>query len=267
MDINNFVIDRIRRAVMKSSDDGSIMWSLSDISDPSLSVTTETTDVVDAIGTRIAQFDRGKEATFTGTSGLIDFGLLAAQSGREKNIADSGNLIRSPIFEEVTTTDSQSTVLLKAVPVGATGKEIPFIYAIKGDNNLQTQYKLGATASATDFTLDAASKTLTLPTGLAAGTRLFIPYDYMSDSAVEIVNTAIDYPTAGRFIMEVFGQDVCNPSKKYYAYVIFPNAKLAAAFDLSFASDGGHPFEIAANQDYCDPEKRLFSVIIPEIPA
>lgn len=48
-----------------------------------------------------------------------------------------------------------------------------------------------------------------------------------------------------------------------YAYVIFNNAKLSPDFDWSIATDGTHPFSMKAQQDYCDKEKRLFSIVIP----
>ena len=31
----------------------------------------------------------------------------------------------------------------------------------------------------------------------------------------------------------------------------------------SIATDGAHPFSGKAQQDYCDKEKRLFSIVIP----
>ena len=64
--------------------------------------------------------------------------------------------------------------------------------------------------------------------------------------------------------MEVLGSDVCDPSKNYYAYIVFPNAKLSGDVDISFATDGKHPFTIQAMQEYCDDEKRLFSVMLPD---
>jgi len=261
--INNFVIDRVLRGVMTSTADNSVLWAISQITAPTLSITADSVDVVDAIGARIAQFDRAKTATLSGSNALFDLSLAAAQFGTTKNVADTGNLIQVPNFESLTV--SGTTVTLQYVPVGTTGAETPFIYAINGDDTLGTPYGIAATANATSFALDADTKVLTVPTGLATGTRLFVMYDYMSGAANEVVATGIDFPTAGKFVMEVLGQDVCNQSVKYHAYIIFGSAKLSSSVDIAFTPDGGHPFEIAANQDYCDPQKRLFSIVIPDL--
>ena len=64
--------------------------------------------------------------------------------------------------------------------------------------------------------------------------------------------------------MEVLGCDVCDQTNLIHAYVEFPNAKLDGNVDYSFTTDGTHPFTIRAMQDYCNKEKVLFRVIIPE---
>ena len=63
--------------------------------------------------------------------------------------------------------------------------------------------------------------------------------------------------------MEVLGTNVCEPTTLVHAYIVFPNAKLDANVDVSFTTDGNHPFTLQAQQAYCDKEKVLFKVIIP----
>ena len=64
--------------------------------------------------------------------------------------------------------------------------------------------------------------------------------------------------------MEILGADVCNQTDLIYAYLIFPNCKLSPDFDWSIATDSTHPFSMKAMQEYCDKQKRLFSIVIPE---
>lgn len=268
MNINNFVIERIRRGTMFSPATNEALWSLTQVEEPSLSVTTEKAEKVDAIGAKIMEFDRAKNAEFSGQNSLFDLGLLAAQSGREKEVASETKTLVVPHWEEITLTEEMvaaKVVTLADVPTGTAGAEIPFIYTLNGDGSLNSKYAIGAEASDTAFALNAAKKELTLPTGLTAKQRLWIPYEVAATSAVVVSNTAVDFPVAGRFVMEVLGADVCDPSKKYYAYVEFPNAKLSADVDLDFTTEGKHPFTIQAMQQYCDSEKRLFSIKIPEV--
>ena len=262
-DVNNFVVNRFLRGTMFDTNNGSMLWSVNQIQDPSLTMSADEIQAVDAIGVEIMSFERAKNAEFSAANALFDLGLLAAQSGTKKKIASGDAKIIAPKVQEVEVKAGVTEVTLDEVPVGTTGNEIPFIYALNGDATLGTAYALGASATATTFALNASLKTLTIPTGLAAGTRLFIMYDYESESAVEVAATAKDFPSAGKFVLEVLGADVCNPSKVYHAYIIFPQAKLLSNFDLTLNTEMTHPFTMKAMQQYCDYEKKLFRIVIP----
>ena len=79
-------------------------------------------------------------------------------------------------------------------------------------------------------------------------------YDYEADGstgngAVEVANTATNFPVGCKFIMEILGADVCDQTNLIYAYLIFPNAKLSPDFDWSIATDSTHPFSMRAMQE------------------
>ena len=83
--LNNFLIDRVRRGTMFSDTTGEAMWSITQIKDASLNMSSETADATDAIGNVITQFDRSKNAEFSGTNALWDLGLSAAQAARKRS--------------------------------------------------------------------------------------------------------------------------------------------------------------------------------------
>ena len=91
-EVRNFVIDRVRRGIMLHSETGALMWALNQIENPSLNVTAETTDAVDALGVPIATFNRAKQAEFSAESSLFDLGLLAVQSGTELDVSSANNV-------------------------------------------------------------------------------------------------------------------------------------------------------------------------------
>lgn len=256
--INNLVIDRVLRGNMTSHTDGSILWSLTQITNPSLNISSDSVDAVDAIGTPIMTFNRAKTAEFSAENSLFDLALSAAQAGTDLRTASSTSKITVPMFEEIDVTGDSIT--LKHTPT----KQITNIYLLNGDSTLATKFKNGATASATDFVHAADSNTIKVPTGLPAGSQIFVQYEYEAASAVEVINTAKDFPKAGKFVMEVLGADVCDSTNLIHFYIVFPNAKLLADVDLTFTTEGTHPFSIKANVDYCDKEKRLFYIVVPD---
>lgn len=257
-DLNNFLIDRVRRGTMFSDTTGEALWSITQIKDASLSMSSETADATDAIGNVITQFDRSKNAEFSGTNALWDLGLSAAQFGGEKEVASETHVIRTPMYEQLVVNGGK--IVLSQVPAGTTGAEIKYIYALNNDSTLGTKYTLGSTVSATEFTLDAATKTITVPTGVTGNIAVF--YDYDAKEAIMLQNNASEFPKAGKFVLEVIGKDTCDKTATYVAYIVFPNAKLKTDMDLGFTTDAGHAFSMQMMQDYCDLEKRLFNIYI-----
>ena len=259
MDINNFIIDRILRGVALSQKDDSVLFSINQIQNASLNCASESTDAVDALGTPIATFFRSKSAEFSAENALFDMNLMATQLGTSKKVATSTNKITVPAMETFTVpAGANPKYELKHTPVTPPAE----IYALNGDSTFGTKYTKDSAASTTNFSI--ADKTITIPSGVTAGTDMFVMYEYVTDKAVEVVNSATEFPVGCKFVMEVLGCDVCDQTTLIHAYVIFNNFKLSPDFDWSIATDSTHPFSGKAQQDYCDKEKRLFSIVISE---
>jgi hypothetical protein len=267
-DLNNFVIDRIVRGVALSQKDDSVLFSINQIQNASLNCASESADAVDALGTPIATFYRAKSAEFSAENALFDMNLMATQLGTKKKVAAAGAKITVPAMESFTVVEG-GKYDLKHSPKVAPAE----IYALNGDSTFGTKYVKATSASATEFSI--ADKTISVQVevkdkdgnvttpGIPVGTEMFVMYEYETENAVEVVNSAKEFPVGCKFIMEVLGCDVCDQTNLIYAYVIFNNFKLSPDFDWSIATDGAHPFSGKAQQDYCDKEKRLFSIVIP----
>jgi len=241
-DLNNFVIDRIVRGVALSQKDDSVLFSINQIQNASLNCASESTDAVDAMGTPIATFYRAKSAEFSAENALFDMNLMATQLGTEKKVASAGSKIVAPAMESFTVAEG-GKYDLKHTPVAAP-KEI---YALNDDSTFGVKYGKEDAATAEAFSI--ADRTISLPTDVKVGTEMFVMYEYETENAVEVVNSAKNFPVGCKFVMEVLGCDVCDQTNLVYAYVIFNNAKLSPDFDWSIATDGTHPFSMKAQQD------------------
>lgn len=239
-DINNFVIDRVIRGVALSQKDDSVLFSINQMQNVSLNCASESTDAVDALGTPIATFYRAKSAEFSAENAIFDMNLMATQLGTTKKVASSTAKITAPAMESFTY--GTGSYELKHTPKAAPTE----IYVLNGDSTFGQKFVKGTNASATEFSI--SDKTIKLPTGLNAGDELFVMYDYETENAVEVVNSATEFPVGCKFVMEVLGADVCDQTTLIHAYVIFPNFKLSPDFDWSVATDGSHPFSGKAQQ-------------------
>lgn len=225
-DLNNFVIDRIVRGVAIShTDDSSILFSINQIQNASLNCASESTDAVDALGTPIATFYRAKSAEFSAENALFDMGLMATQLGTTKKIASKDSKIVVPAMENFTV-PTNGKYALKHTP----STEPTEVYVLNGDSTFGVKYVKSTEAGDGKFTI--TSGTISLPTTLA-GKEMFVMYEYETEKAVEVINSATEYPTGCKFVMEVLGCDVCDQTNLIYAYVIFNNFKLSPDFDWS----------------------------------
>lgn len=261
--INTFITDRVLRFnMMNQGDTSEIMWSLTQVADPSLTFASESNEITDAIGNVVANIDRAKTAEFSGSNAFFDLSLFAAQQGTEKEIGSTSNKIDTPCFEVLKADGSgAATATLAHTPKNVA--DVKAIYALNGDDTLSTKIPVDTAAGAGKFSI--AGNVVSLPTDAVDGDEYFIQYVYEAEDGVAVTAKATEFPKAGYGIMEVLGYDICNQSEKIYAYYIFPNAKLQADAELNFSSDNqNHPFTIQCRQQYCDREKVLVKLVIPE---
>lgn len=239
-DLNNFVIDRVVRGIAVSQGDndklnikkGDVLFSINQITNPSLNCTSESTDAVDALSVPIATFYRAKSAEFSAENALFDMNLIATQSGTTKKVATSGAAIEAPCFETIDVVAGKVAYTLAHKPVAE-----PKVYVLNGDGTLGE--KVVVSSSANGKTIAISEENVTLAEGgYDSGSQLFFMYDYKADGttgngAVEVMNSANNFPVGCKFIMEILGADVCDQTNLIYAYLVFPNAKLSPDFDWS----------------------------------
>ena len=252
--LNNIIVDRVLRGVFTDKNDN-IIFSLNQIQDLSLNQTSESQEVQDAFGVSIMELMRSKALEASANNAIYDFGLLAAQYGTEKVTATTDKKLPVPAMESFEVTGTEYT--LKNTPIEAPTA----IYELNGDSTLGAKYVAGTAASATEFVYTDGK--ITLPTGVKTGTEMFVMYEYESDSAIEVVNSANNFAKMGKMVFECLVYDVCDPETKIFAFLILPRFQLSNDFDWSIGGDNQqHAFSGKAHVDYCSRDKKMVRVVI-----
>lgn len=254
LNLSNFIVDRVISGVGYRSDD-SVLFKMDQCQNTSITCGSESTDIVDNVGSPIMTLYRSKTCEISGENAILDFNLTAVQMGTEKTVGTSVDTILVPA-QEIFTADGTDYYTIKHSPVAAPA----FIYALNDDSSLGEKYTLGTDASATEFAIE--DKTITLPTGIEKGTQMFVSYEYYSDAAVEIVNSAKNFPKSCKLVLRVLGYNPCNKDNKLGAYIIFPSFEMSPDFDLSLNAGEAQSWSGKASQDYCSPDKRLMSIVV-----
>ena len=251
-DLSNFVIDRVVRGIATDMKTGDVLFSINQITNPSLNCTSESTDAVDAMNVPIATFYRAKTAEFSAENALFDMNLLATQAGTTKKVAAAGAKIDTPCFQTIDIEADKTSYTLSHTPKAGT---TPKAYVLKGDGTLGEKITIDTSAAGKKISIAGTTVTLVVgEEGYAVGEQIFIMYEYEADGsakngAVEVANSANNFPVGCKFVMEILGADVCDQTNLIYAYLIFPNAKLSPDFDWSIATDSTHPFSMKAMQE------------------
>lgn len=252
--LNNIVVDRVLRGIFSDKNDN-IIFSLNQVQNLSINSTSESQEIVDALGVSIMELMRSKAIEASAENAIYDFGLLAAQYGTEKKAAAEGAELIVPTMESFEV--KGATYQLKHTPVAAPTA----IYSLNGDSTLGAKFAAGTAASATEFAY--ADGTITLPEGLEDGAEMFVMYEYKSANAVEVVNSAKEFAKMGKMTFEVLVYDVCDPETKIFAYLILPRFQLSNDFDWSIGGDNQtHGFSGKAMVDYCAKDKKMLRVVI-----
>lgn len=252
--LNNIVVDRVLRGIFSDKNDN-IIFSLNQVQDLSMNQTSESQEITDALGVSIMELMRAKALEVSANNAIYDFGLLAAQYGTEK--VEVGATVVAPAMESFEVSADMTEYSLEHTPV----KVPAAIYALNGDSTLGTKYEKGTAASATEFAYNDG--VITIPTGLEAGTELFVMYDYETNKAMEIVNSAKNFAKMGKMTFEILAYDVCDPETKLFGYLILPRFQLSNDFDWAIGGDSQqHAFSGKAHVDYCQKDKKMCRVVI-----
>lgn len=252
--LNNVVIDRVLRGIYTDKNDD-VIFALNQVQNLSINCTSESQEIVDALGVSIMELMRSKAVEASAENAIYDMGLMAAQYGTTKVVATSEAKLTVPTMESFEVDGTSYT--LKHTPTAP----ITAIYELNGDSTLGAKYTSSTSASATAFSY--AEGTITLPTGVAKGSDMFVMYEYESENAVEVVNTANNFPKVGKMTFECLVYDTCDPETKIFAYIVLPRFQLKSDFDWSIGGDNQvHPFSGKCSVDYCDKQKKMVRVVI-----
>lgn len=232
------------------------------VEDPSLTISTEGTEVTDAFGSVITTFYNAATGELSFTNSLHSLDLMASQFGSKKKIATAEDTIITPVSETIAIA-SDNTVTLKYVPVGTVGAEVAYLRLLNDQNEFGDKYTAGTEASEENktFVIDAASKKITMPEG-ATG-RVFVSYEKESDKAVMISKTTDGRPEVKKLLVHAIFHDKCNENIVYYGVIVCYKAKIdPSSVELNLTPDGKHGATYTLSKDYCDDEGKLIDVIV-----
>lgn len=257
---NELLLDRVRFVEEFNPSTSEIMGRYTQIEDPTLETSSDATDVVDAIGTPIHTFYRNQQGTFGFSNSLHSVDLFASQFGSEKVLATEDSKIKVPVSETITI-GKGGKVILKYTPVGVAGAEVKYVKVINDNASFGETYEVSASEGDGKFTIDAGTKTITLPSNVTG--KVFVSYYKESQRAVKITKDTDGMPPVRELHIHVIFRDPCDANLKYSGVIVCPRAQIdPSSVSINLTSDGKHAASYKLQRPYCDSETKLFDIII-----
>lgn len=259
---NELVLEKIRAVEEYDPATSELLSRSTQIESPSLKTSAESSNVTDAMGAPIMTFYNAQSGTFGYTNSLLSLDLAASQFGTKKEVADESNKMTIPVSETIAI-GSDNTVTLKYVPVGTKGAEVKYVKVINENNTFGETYEVSASAAEGKFTLDAASKKITLPTGVNG--RVFVNYNRETENAVHIGKSAESAPGVVSLLVHAIFHDPCNKNIVYAGVISIPRAEHdISSVELNLTPDGKHAASYKLQKPYCDADAKLFDIFVSE---
>lgn len=248
--LDDFIVDRILYGIAENSE-GDILYSLTQLSDASISVSAESKDAVDKNGTLVKRFYTGKSGEFTATNAMLNFNILGEQAGSGKILATQAVPITMPKIIRV----GVGETITLAGYVTDTIK----VYGINTNGSLGKEYTKGSAASATQFAITSGG-VLSTPTSDAEDQLFIIKYDRNVTEGIKVHNSADKFPGTIKLTLRVLGIDPCSADTVRSMYVEFPSFQVSPEVDLSLTTDAGINFNGTLQVDYCSADKSLYNI-------
>ena len=259
---NELILEKIRSVEEYDPATLELTGRYTQIEDPSLKTSANATDVTDAMGAPIQTFYTAQAGTFDFTNSLFSLDLAASQYGSKKVVASESNKIKVPV-SEIIPIGSDGSVTLKYTPVGTKGAEIKYVKVINDNNTFGETYTISSTSGDGKFTLDTASKKITLPSGTTG--RAFVNYEKESTNAVKVTKKTDGVPEVKTLLIHAIFHDPCNQNLVYAGVIRCPRAQIdPSSVDLSLKSDGKHPASYKLSKEYCSEDSKLFDILVSE---
>ena len=235
-----FALDRVLSVAGTDVIDGKVLFLADQITDPSLSFTSETEDIVDAMNNVVMVMENGRGATFGASNAFFNTQILAAQVGGE--VTSGATEITK---YDIVTLGEGGVGELKAAAKGAGAK----VYKLSSDGSLTT-------AEAIDGTIAEGKVTVT---GSTAGDKVLVVYTAEVEASEKLSAFADAKNKLMNVTAEVLLRDLCK-EELYYAYLVM-RGKLSGEAEWGMSRDSQHAFEIRCFPEYCG-DKKLVDVII-----
>lgn len=230
---------------------GDCLFELDEVKDVSLKNSEDKSEVKGKGDNTLFIIKKNKQIEGSGTSGYISGNLMTTQTGTDAVAGDISFKKR----EVISFVEDAATVVTAETANGTAGSEIVSLKITIGE--ITTVHTQATAADATHFSYAVATKTITLPTGVATGAgTVEVVYNYTKTGA-SIANRSDTYGKTVELILNCLGKNLCD--EIYRVQIVVYRADFTSNFDLAIGGDStDHPFTFTGLVDKCAGDNKFW---------
>lgn len=264
--LGNFNIDEIVFGTAQDFD-GELLYTLDQLTQASIEVSSESTDITDKHGNIVRTIYKSKTATFNATNAFLHPQIMNAASGSEIEEASATTTIKMPKIQLI---KAGSTVALDANADDSTVQVIG-IYKTGGNSPALTA-DTEASISDMTYVYNTTTNKITLPAAtegtdpniIEGPVNYLVKYDRTVTSGYKLSNTADSFPQTVSLTLYCSYVDPCDDSLRA-CYVVLPSFQASPETTISLSAEEQEmDFSGSVQMDYCGSEKVLYYIYFPD---
>jgi len=264
--LGNIAIDEILYGISRDFN-GNILYTLDQLQNASIEITSESTDVTDKKGNIVRRIYRSKQGTVNAENAFLNPMIMNNASGSDIKVATDSAPINMPRIELI---GAGSAAYSLDANVDASTIKVKALFAngINGEDLTKitegTPTYDDSGAGTYTYKYDATTNKITVPaSGSGKPLSYFVMYTRSRDTGFKMDNLANKFPVAQDLTFYCSYVDPCNDTPRA-CYVNIPSFSPSPETTLSFNADEQNmSFNGNINVNYCATDPVLYTIFFP----
>ena len=263
--LGNFSIDEIIEATAENFD-GDLLYTLDQLSQASIEISSESTDITDKNGNVVRTIYANKTGTFNAQNAFLHPQIINATTGaRIVNASTANPITKAPKIELL------AAGLIDHVLDATADADSIQVIGIFGNGANSNALTVGNSAAFDPDTLDGTytydetTRKITVPAAATdAPVNYLVKYDRSYTAGIKITNSVKAFPDTVKLTLYCSYVDPCDDSLKAL-YVVLPSFQASPETTLQLQR-GEQTMDFNGNIQtaYCATEQTLYIIYIPD---
>lgn len=267
--LGDVIVDRLQFGYGAKSN-GVPLYALTQLTEASIEITADSTDINDKDGNLIYRKYTGKKGEVTTTNAFINLAVAETLAANDAEIATDGHGVVMPMIQivkagktlDITGYAEGSVVVSSISPKGSMGKET---YALGSGKESETEFcikHIDEVKDLGDQHVTTPASDILIPPIAKGETQYIVKYKKTIHNGAKITNTGKKFPKAHELFFKALVVDKCDTETLKGVIIHIPSFMPSPEFTLALQGGDSQTMDYkgAMMLNACSPDQELFSI-------